>query len=308
VANDAHPNLLYHNNRNGTFSEVAFAAGVAFDDDGRERAGMGTDFGDYNNDGWLDLVVTNFYGEPHSLYLNQGNGTFLETTWPSGIGEVTVPYLGWGTGFVDLDNDGWKDLFFVHGHVYPEVDVHHLDERYAQRNLVFRNRGDGTFGDVTAAAGAAMAQKRVGRGAAFGDYDNDGRVDVVITNVNDGVVLLHNESPPDNNWLTLKLVGHRSNRDGIGARITAQLGSTKLVHEIHGGGSYLSQSDLRAHFGLGKAEVVPSLEIRWPSGTIDRVDRVRANQFVVVEEGRGVVGRRAAARPRGEGPDLRARP
>jgi hypothetical protein len=308
VANDAHPNLLYHNNHNGTFSEVAFAAGVAFDDDGRERAGMGTDFGDYNNDGWLDLVVTNFYGEPHSLYLNQGNGTFLETTWPSGVGEVTVPYLGWGTGFVDLDNDGWKDLFFIHGHVYPEVDAHHLDERYAQRNLVFRNRGDGTFADVTAAAGAAMAQKRVGRGAAFGDYDNDGRVDVVISNVNDGVVLLHNESPPDNNWLTMKLVGHRSNRDGIGARITAQLGATKLMHEIHGGGSYLSQSDLRAHFGLGKAEVVPSVEIRWPSGTIDRLDRVRANQILVVEEGRGVVGRRAAALPRGEGPDLRVRP
>jgi hypothetical protein len=153
-----------------------------------------------------------------------------------------------------------------------------------------------------------MAQKRVGRGAAFGDYDNDGRVDVVISNVNDGVVLLHNESPPDNNWLTMKLVGHRSNRDGIGARITAQLGATKLMHEIHGGGSYLSQSDLRAHFGLGKAEVVPSVEIRWPSGTIDRLDRVRANQFLVVEEGRGVVGRRAAALPRGEGPDLRARP
>lgn len=289
VANDAHPNLLYHNNRNGTFSEVALEAGVAFDEDGRERAGMGVDFADYNNDGWLDLVITNFYGEPHSLYLNQKNGTFLETTWPSGIGEATTHYLGWGAGFVDFDNDGWKDLFFVHGHVYPEVEGHGLDERYAERNLVFRNEGDGRFRDVTPSAGPDLATARVGRGAAFGDYDNDGKVDVLVSSINDRLVLLHNETRTTNHWLNVRLLGKKSNRDGLGARISAHLGTTDLTHEVHGGGSYLSQSDYRAHFGLGRSRVVPLLEIRWPSGVVDRLKDVAADRNIVVEEGKGAV-------------------
>ncbi len=292
VANDAHPNLLYHNNRNGTFTETAFEAGVAFDEDGRERAGMGADFGDYDNDGRLDLVITNFYGEPHSLYRNQGSGTFLETTWPSGVGQATTRYLGWGTAFVDLDNDGWKDLFFVNGHVYPEVDRHHLDETYAERALVLRNQGDGTFADVTQGAGPDLATPRVGRGAAFGDYDDDGRVDVLVSSVNDRAVLLHNETADANHWLAVKLVGTSSNRDGLGARVTVQVGGTRQVHEVHGGGSYLSQSDLRAHFGLGKATVVPALEVRWPSGIVDRLENVAADRVVVVEEKKGLVPRR----------------
>jgi hypothetical protein len=291
VANDAHPNLLYHNERNGTFREVAFAAGVAFDEDGRERAGMGVDFGDYDNDGRLDLVVTNFYGEPHSLYLNQGNGTFLETTWASGIGEATMRYLGWGTAFADFDNDGSKDLFFVNGHVYPEVDRHQLDEAYAERSLVLRNRGDGTFADVTASAGEPLAARRVGRGAAFGDYDDDGRVDVVISTVNDRAVLLHNESGAGNHWLTVKLVGTRANRDAIGARVTARAGASTQVQEVHGGASYLSQSDLRAHFGLGSLVRVASLEVRWPGGATERFAEVGADQRLVIEEGKGIVSR-----------------
>jgi hypothetical protein len=285
VANDAHPNLLFHNNRNGTFTETAFDAGVAFDEDGRERAGMGVDFGDYNNDGALDLVVTNFYGEPHSLYLNQGKGAFLETTWPAGIGDATLRSLGWGTAFVDLDNDGWKDLFFVHGHVYPEVDRHGLDEKYAERSQVLRNRGDGTFADVTGSAGPDLALPRVGRGAAFGDYDDDGRVDAVVATVNGPAVLLHNETGGENHWLAVKLVGQASNRDGLGARLTARVGAATLVHEVHGGGSYLSSSDVRAHFGLGAARSVSSLQVRWPSGTVDRLENVPADRTLVVREG-----------------------
>jgi hypothetical protein len=295
VANDAHPNLLYHNNRNGTFTEVAFAAGVAFDEDGRERAGMGVDFGDYDNDGRLDLVVTNFYGEPHSLYLNQGHGTFRETTWPSGIGEATMRALGWGTGFVDFDNDGSTDLFFVNGHVYPEVDRQRLDETYAEPSLVFRNKGDGTFADVTASAGEALASRWVGRGAAFGDYDDDGRVDVVISTVNGRAVLLRNESAPANHWLTVKLVGRRGNRDAIGARVKVRAGVRTLTREVHGGGSYLSQSDLRVHFGLGPIAPVPSLEVRWPGGAVERFAEVAADQILTIEEGEGIVARRGPA-------------
>src|SRR5262245_47402951 len=268
VANDAHPNLLFHNERNGTFIEGAFEAGVAFDEDGRERAGMGVAFGDYDRDGFLDLAITNFYGEPHSLYRNQGNGTFLETTWPSGVGEATMRALGWGAGFQDFDNDGFLDLFFVNGHVYPEVDGHGLDERYAERNHVLRGRGDGAFTDVTSAAGADVSVPWVGRGAAFGDYDEDGKVDVVVSNVNARPLLLHNESPSAGHWLAVRLVGRDSNRDGLGARVTARLGGTTLTEEVHGGGSYLSESDHRARFGLGTASVVPSLEIRWPSGAV----------------------------------------
>ncbi len=284
VADDAQPNLLFHNERNGTFREVALAAGVAYDEDGRERAGMGIDFGDYDNDGWLDLVITNFSGEPHALYLNQRDGTFLETTWSAAIGEPTQPFLGWGAGFVDFDNDGWRDLFFVNGHVYPEVDAHHLDETYAQRSLVLRNRGDGRFDDVSLAAGDDLARPWAGRGAAFGDYDDDGRVDVLVANVNDRPVLLRNESPRGNHWLTVALVGGRSNRDGLGARVVADLGTRRLLAEVHGGGSYLSQSDRRAHFGLGSSAVVPRLEVRWPSGVVDRLTDVAADRTIVVRE------------------------
>src|SRR5262249_768870 len=161
------------------------------------------------------------------------------------------PFLGWATAFADFDNDGWPDLFFVNGHVYPEVEAHHLDETYAQRSLVFRNRGDGRFQDVSAGAGAALGQAWAGRGAAFGDYDTDGRVEVVVTKVNQRPVLLHNETAGAGHWLAVKLVGRQSNRDGLGARIRIDLGPQALIHEVHGGGSYLSQSDLRAHFGLG---------------------------------------------------------
>ncbi len=289
VANDAHPNLLYHNNHDGTFAEVAFEAGVAFDDDGRERAGMGVDMGDYDNDGRLDVVITNFQGEPNALYHNVGHGLFAETTWTAGLGEATLRYLGWGTGFVDFDNDGWVDLFFVNGHVYPEVERHRLDETYAQRALVFRNLGEGRFGEVSSAAGADLAKPRPGRGAAFGDYDEDGRVDVLVTAVNDRVALLHNEGAAGRHWLSVHLVGQRSNRDGIGARVTLEASGLRQLREVHGGSSYLSQSDLRAHFGLGSSPSASSLEVRWPSGARDRLENVAGDRTIVIVEGRGLV-------------------
>jgi hypothetical protein len=289
VANDAHPNLLFHNEGNGTFTEVAFDAGVAFDEDGRERAGMGVDLGDYDNDGRLDAVITNFQDEPNALYRNLGRGLFQETTWASGLGGPTLPYLGWGTRFADLDNDGWNDLVFVNGHVYPEVDRHGLEESFAQRTLVFRNGGDGRFADVTSAAGPALARRRAGRGAAFGDYDDDGRVDLLVTGLNERPALLRNETAPVGRWLSVALRGTRSNRDGIGARVTLEAAAVRQVREVHACGSYLSQSDRRAHFGLGRATAAELIEVRWPSGALDRLSNVPADRRLWIEEGRGLV-------------------
>jgi hypothetical protein len=287
VADDAHPNLLYRNNGDGTFTDTAFAAGVAFDEDGRERAGMGVDAGDYDGDGRLDVVITNFQGEPNALYRNTGRGLFTEETWPSGVGEPTFAYLGWGTGFVDFDNDGRLDLFFANGHVYPEVDQRRLDERYAQRALVFRNLGGGRFADVTAGAGPDVNAPRAARGAAFGDYDEDGRVDALVSTVNDRPLLLRNETPSAGHWLSVRLRGRRSNRDGVGARIAVEAGGARQVREVHTGGSYLSQGDLRAHFGLGAATAA-AIEVRWPSGTVDRLANVPADRSIVIEEGVGL--------------------
>jgi hypothetical protein len=288
VANDAHPNQLYHNRKDGTFEEVALEAGVAFDEDGRARAGMGVDLGDYDNDGRLDVVITNFQGEPNSLYRNLGRGLFVETTWAAGLGEGTLGYLGWGTSFADLDNDGAADVFFVNGHVYPEVARHRLEESYAQRALVFRNRGDGTFADVTPTAGD-MGRPRAGRGAAVGDYDDDGRLDVLVTAVNDRVALLHNKSASAHHWLAVRLRGHRSNRDGLGARIVLEADGRRQVREVHAGAGYLSQNDPRAHFGLGPSALVASVEVRWPSGATDRLLNVAGDRTIVIEEGRGLV-------------------
>ena len=292
VANDTQPNLLYHNRGNGTFDEVALTAGVAVDEDGRERAGMGVDFADYDNDGWPDIAIGNFFGEPCSLYRNRHDGTFAETTWSSRIGPPTVPLLTWGTRFFDYDNDGWKDLLFVNGHVYPEVDTHKLDETYAERSLLFHNNGDGTFTDVGAAAGAVWQQRWAARGAAVGDYDNDGNVDIVIAVVNGRPVLLQNRGGSGNQWLSLELVGVKSNRDAIGARVTVHVADRTLTEEVRSGGSYLSQSDLRVHVGLGRSQRADSIDISWPSGSKEHIGSLDAGQFVVVREGAGIVSRR----------------
>ena len=285
VANDAQPNLLYVNQKNGTFHEVGLEAGIAVDEDGRERAGMGVDLADYDNDGWLDLAIANFYGEPHSLYSNQKNGSFLETTWASGIGRATMHHLGWGTRFIDYDNDGWKDLLLVNGHVYPEVDRNKLDETYAEPTLLLQNKGSGTFADVTASVGVALAGPRSGRGLAVSDYDNDGDLDVLIASVNAFPCLLENRGGNAKHWLSVRLVGRKSNRDGIGARVTVTAGGASRMEEVRSGGSYLSQSDLRAHFGLGETSSIASVEIRWPGGQVDRLAGVPVDRTIIVREG-----------------------
>jgi hypothetical protein len=295
VANDAQANQLYRNRGDGTFEEVALAAGVAVDEDGRERAGMGVDFADYDNDGWLDVAIGNFSGEACSLYRNQHDGTFAETTWSSGIGPPTVPMLTWGTRFLDYDNDGWKDLLFVNGHVYPEVDAHHLDETYAQRALLFRNNGNGTFSNAGVSAGDVWGRRWAGRGAAVGDYDNDGDLDVAIAVVNGPPILLQNRGGNRGHWLSVKLIGTKSNRDAIGARATVRVGGRSLMEEVRGGGSYLSQSDLRLHFGLGQHTRVDTVDLSWPSGRKERVGPLDADMFVTIREGSGVVSK---ARPR----------
>jgi enediyne biosynthesis protein E4 len=298
VANDAQANQLYRNRGDGTFEEVALPAGVAVDEDGRERAGMGVDFADYDNDGWLDLAIGNFSGEGSSLYLNRHDGTFAETTWSSGIGPPTVPMLTWGTRFLDYDNNGWKDLLFVNGHVYPEVDAHHLDETYAQRALLFRNNGNGTFSNVGGAAGSGgdvWGQRWAGRGAAIGDYDNDGDLDIAIATVNGPPILLQNRGGNRGHWLSVKLTGTRSNRDAIGARVTVRAGGRSLMEEVRSGGSYLSQSDLRLHFGLGEQTRVETVDVTWPSGRKERVGPIDADVFVTIREGSGVISK---ARPR----------
>jgi len=289
VANDAQPNQLYRNRGDGTFDELALTAGVAVDEDGRERAGMGVDFGDYDNDGWLDAAIGNFYGEPNALYRNLRDGTFAETTWPSAIGPPTVPVLTWGTRFFDYDDDGWKDLLFVNGHVYPEVDAHHLDETYAQRALLFRNNGNATFANAGTAAGGVWEQRWAARGAAIGDYDNDGDLDIAIAVVNGPPVLLQNRGGDGAHSVTITLVGSQSNRDAMGARVTVKVNGRSLVEEVHSGGSYLSQSDLRVHFGLGRERRVEAVDISWPSGRKEQAGPIDAGTFVTIKEGSGVV-------------------
>ena len=292
VADDAQPNQLYRNRGDGTFEEVALTAGVAVDEDGRERAGMGVDFADYDNDGWLDVAIGNFYGEPSALYHNQRDGSFAETTLSSGIGPPTVPFLTWGTAFFDYDNDGWKDLVFVNGHVYPEVDAHHLDETYAERALLFRNNGNGRFTNTGTAAGDVWGTRWAARGAAIGDYDNDGDLDIAIASVNGPPVLLQNRAGDAAHWCSLKLVGSQSNRDAIGARVTVRVNGRALMEEVRSGGSYLSQRDLRVHFGLDQQSRVEAVDVAWPSGRKERVGPIEADQFVTIREGSGVVSAR----------------
>ena len=299
VANDAHPNLLFHNERNGTFREVAFDAGVAFDEDGRERAGMGIDFGDYDNDGRLDLAITNFYGEPHSLYRNQRDGAFVETTWPSGVGEATLPVSRAGAPRSRTSTTtAGKDLFFVNGHVYPEVDRHGLDETYAQRSLVLRNQGDGAFRSLGGAAGEALDRRRVGRGAAFGDYDDDGRVDVAITTVNDR----HAAPQPIAgrrrrlargriSWAADQPRRDRRADHGAGRRPAADAGGPRRRRATSRKATCARTS------AWARRDTVAELEVRWPSGAVDRMRDVRGRQVVTVEEGKGVVSKRGA-RPR----------
>jgi hypothetical protein len=250
---------------------------------------MGVDFADYDNDGWLDIAIGNFFGEPCSLYRNNHDGTFTEVTWSSGIGRPTVPLLTWGTRFFDYDNDGWKDLVFANGHVYPEVDAHKLDETYAERAVLFHNAGNGTFTDSAPAAGEVWTQRWAARGAAVGDYDNDGHLDIAVAIVNGAPVLLNNRGEDRNHWISIKLVGTKSNRDAVGARLTVMAAGRSQTEEVRSGGSYLSQSDLRAHIGLGSLTSVDQVEIAWPAGGRERIGPVSADSFITIKENAGVV-------------------
>jgi hypothetical protein len=288
VANDSTPNLLFHNNGNGTFSEKGLVAGVALSGDGREQAGMGVDAGDYAGDGHLGLVVTHFSHDYTTLYENGGSGFFTDVSYGAGLAGKAGPYLGWGVGLVDFDNDGWLDLFIANGHVYPEVDSHALGTRYLQRKQLFLNLGTRRFRDVTDEVGGGLLIEKSSRGAAFGDYDNDGDIDAVVINLNDRPTLLRNDTASGNHWVTIRLVGTRSNRDAIGARIQIDAGGRTQTAEVRSGGSYLSHNDLRAHFGLGAAARVERVQIRWPSGLVETLNGLQADRFYEVIEGKGV--------------------
>jgi enediyne biosynthesis protein E4 len=288
VANDSSPAALYHNNRNGTFTDIGIEAGCAFSIDGKPQAGMGVTAGDYDRDGWLDIFKTNFAGDTSSLYHNVGKGVFDDVTFPAGVG-VNTRWLGWGCGFLDVDNNGWLDIFLVNGHVYPEVEKLTTEAGYAQRKVLYRNLQDGRFADVSEQAGGAVVEPSPARGCAFGDYDNDGRIDILINPVNAVPELLHAESANQNNWIKIKTVGTKSNRNGIGARIKCVTADGTQIDEVRSGGSYYSQNDLRVHFGLGKNQKAVSIEIRWPSGRVETLKDTAANQLIVVKEGAGVV-------------------
>jgi enediyne biosynthesis protein E4 len=294
VANDSTASALYQNRKNGMFSDVAMEAGCALSADGKPQAGMGVSAADYDLDGNLDIVKTNFAGDTPSLYHGIGGGNFEDATFFGGLGKHTQ-YLGWGCGFFDMDNDGWPDILICNGHVYPEVEQLRTEAGYPQQKILYRNLRNGHFEDVSSQGGAGIMVPVASRGAAFGDFDNDGDIDVVVNTVNDFPQLLRCDSRTENNWLKIKAIGTKSNRSGIGARlrcVTHPPGESKphsQIDEVRSGGSYISQNDLRVHFGIGKAEKVELLEIRWPSGAVDTLKDVKPNQLIVVKEGAGIV-------------------
>ena len=296
VANDTTPNFLFHNEGRGVFKEVALPSGVAVAADGRPRAGMGTDFGDYDGDGDLDLFVTNHEMEAHTLFRNLGKGLFEDVTFPSGVGAPTLPFVGFGAGFFDIDNDTDLDLAVVNGHVMNSASHFRPGAKEAQRNLLLRNESNGRFRDVTRQAGPGFEIENVSRTLAAADVDNDGDLDLLITN-NAGVAeLLRNGGVPGVNSLLVKLVGTKSNRNAIGARVRITAGGQTQVRDVRAGSSYLGQHDLRVHVGLGRAASIERVEIRWPSGQMETVPGVAINQIVTITEGKGVTAREALKR------------
>ncbi|MBI4482503.1 MAG: CRTAC1 family protein [Acidobacteria bacterium] len=298
VANDSTPNYLYKNNGDGTFNEIGLLSGVAVNEDGREQASMGVDFGDYDGDGRLDIYVTNFADDTNTLYRNLGNDFFADTTFQAGLGEPTWRYLGWGTKFFDYDQDGRPDLFIANGHVFPQVDSYELGTRYRQRNQLFRNVDGKRFDEVSAKAGPGLAVENSSRGAAFGDFDNDGDVDIVINNMDDTPTLLRNDGGNQQSWILVRLVGNPargSNRNAVGARVRVEAGTLSLLEEVKSGASYISQNDFRLHFGLGTHDRVRKLHVRWPSGRVQTFDDVEARRLVVIDEEKGILRPGASA-------------
>lgn len=283
VANDSTPNFLYRNNGDGTFKEIAFISGTALNENGAAQGCMGVTVGDYNHDGKLDLFITNFDDDYNVLYRNDGRNSFSDVSYAAKVAAVSFPYVGWGTKFFDYDSDGWGDLFVANGHVYPQIKNFH------QRNFVHRNNRDGTFTEVSEQLGAPFADKRAARGAAFGDIDNDGDIDIVINNLDGSGQLLRNDGGNANNSVLIKTVGVKSNRDGVGARVKVVSGDLVQKDEVRSGDSYISQSDLRLHFGLEQRKKIDLIEIRWPSGVVDKVTDAKVNSMITVKEGKGAV-------------------
>ena len=248
VANDSKPSFLFANRKNGTFSEEGLFAGVALNAAGTEQASMGVAVGDYNNDGSMDLFITNFSQDSNVLYQNDGSAFFTDVTFPAGLGSTSMAYLGWGTSFVDIDNDGFLDLFIANGHVYPEIDTFEIESRYHEPRQVYRNLGDGRFQELTSEIAGPLVDKKSSRGAAFADYDNDGDIDILVVNMNEPPSLLRNDTASGHHWIGFRLAGTKSNRDGIGARVTLSAGGMRQTREVRSGGSYLSHNDFRAAF------------------------------------------------------------
>lgn len=289
VAIDSEPSLLFINNHVGTFDEVAMIAGCGYSEDGQEQAGMGVGVGDFNCDGWLDIFKTNFQNDTCNLYQSNRDGTFTDINAMAGIGHNTQ-YVNWGAGFVDYDNDGWTDIFYVTGHVYPRVEQVKVDAVLKTPRIVYRNLANGKFQDVSSQMGPGIAQRFSSRGCAFGDYDNDGDVDVVVLNMNDRFSLLRCDGENGNSWIKLKLIGTHCNRSAIGARVRVVSGDHSQINEVQSGGSVMSQNDLRLHFGLAQAKSVDLIEVRWPTTeAVERFRDLQVNQIITIKEGAGII-------------------
>jgi len=286
VANDSGPNYLYHNKHNGTFEDVGLLSGVALSSDGLQQGSMGVDWGDYLHEGRLSLFVTNFTEQPDELYHNLGAQGFADVSYAANLARATYEWVGWGTGFLDMDNDGWLDLFIANGHVYPQMDLVRDAPPYRQPMQLFRNHRNGTFDDVSSALSAIPVASQ--RGVAFGDLNNDGKIDMVIVNTGDAPTVLLNQTETKNHRVLFRLVGTKSNKAAIGARVTVRAGKLVQMSEARAGGSYISQNDPRLHFGLANLTVMDDVEVRWPSGRIEHLRNVPADFIYTVVEGEGI--------------------
>jgi hypothetical protein len=284
VSCDSTPSLLFMNNHDGTFREEGTLRGVAYGDNGQEQAGMGVAAADFDHNGWLDILKMNFSDETPNLYVNSGKGVFNDMAQTLGINRHQN-LVGWGCGFFDPDNDGLLDIFYVNGHVYPELEHIQASVTYHEPRVLYRNLGNGRFEDVSVDLGPCITAFSNGRGCAFGDFNNDGNIDILINNQNSTPALLRCEANNQNHWITVKLEGTKSNRSGIGARVSCVSGSLRQLDEVRSGGSYLSQNDLRVHFGLGDATIVDLLQVNWPSGAVDSWRKIPVGQFLTLREG-----------------------
>jgi hypothetical protein len=292
VVNDSTPKQLYINKGGGTFEEVGYPSGIALNENGREQAGMGLAVGDYDNDSRVDFYITNFSDDTNTLYHNDGEANFTDVTFQAGHGEITMPFLGWGTSFLDFDNDGWKDVLVVNGHVYPAVDKYQWGTSYAQQSLLFRNLKNGRFERVAAAPASGLALAIPARGLGIGDLDGDGRLDAVINNIDSTPTVLRNVTKPAGHWIALRLIGDpakKSPKDATGAIAYVTTGEIRQRQDVISGASYASQNDQRLHFGLGAATKIDKLEIKWPGGATETITINGCDRVVTIVEGKGVV-------------------